>query len=230
MFRNGLAGLTAGAAGVLMMASAAMAADPAVPLAAPETQTTGLGFFVHAGPAGIELDEGAKIYAGDARVPGGTIKVKRHFTAAVEAGYFITPNFAVSFTGGYPPNVKIEAAGTMNGMGRVGASTYGPMTVTMHYHFTGLGRLQPYIGAGPAFMYVFDQTDGLMNSLHVDNTAGFAFQAGADYMLSDRWGVFIDVKKAILRTDATGFLGPAPIRADLRLDPLVVHTGVTLRF
>jgi outer membrane protein len=230
MFGKGLAGLAAGAVGALMIASAAIAADPAVPAPAAQPQTTGLGFFVHAGPAGIELDEGAKIYAADARVPGGTISVKRHFTVAVEAGYFITPNLAVSFTGGFPPNVKIEAAGSMDGMGRVGASTYGPMTVTMHYHFTGLGRLQPYIGAGPAFMYVFDQTDGLMNSLHVDNTAGFAFQAGADYMITDRWGVFVDVKKAILRTDATGFLGPAPIRADLRLDPLVVHTGVTLRF
>jgi outer membrane protein len=59
---------------------------------------------------------------------------------------------------------------------------------------------------------------------------GVAFQVGADYMITDNWGVFVDVKKAILRTEATGFLGPAPIRADVKLDPLVLHTGVTYRF
>jgi outer membrane protein len=49
-------------------------------------------------------------------------------------------------------------------------------------------------------------------------------------MFTDHWGVFFDVKKILLRTEATGFLGPAPIRADVKLDPLVLHTGVTFRF
>jgi outer membrane protein len=187
-------------------------------------------FFVHAGPAGVDLDEGAEIYAGGYKIPDGDISVKSHLTFAIEAGYFITPNIAVSFTGGLPPNVKVEAAGSMDGMGRVGATTYGPMTLTAHYHFTGLGRLQPYIGIGAAFMHVFDETDGLMGSLKLDNAMGVAFQIGADYMITDRWGVFVDVKKALLRTQATGYLGPAPIRADVKLDPLVLHTGVTFRF
>ncbi len=187
-------------------------------------------FFVHAGVAGLALDEGAEIYAGGYRIPRGDISVKSHVTFAVEAGYMFTPNIGVSFTGGFPPSVKIEAAGSMDGMGRVGATTYGPMTLTAHYHFTGLGRLQPYVGIGPAFMYVFDAKDGLMGSLDVKNTMGIAFQIGADYMITDRWGIFVDVKKAILRTEATGFLGPAPVRADIKLDPLVVHTGVSYRF
>ena len=230
MLRYGLVRLIAGAVGALMSASVARAADLTSPTVAGSAQKTGYGFFVHAGPAGLDLDESAKIYAAETEVVGGSISIKRHVTFALEAGYYLSPNFAVSFTGGYPPGVKIEAAGTMQGMGRVGATTYGPMTVTAHYHFTGLGRLQPYIGAGPTFMYVFDQTDGLMNSLHIDNTAGFAVQAGADYMITDQWGVFVDVKKAILRTDAKGFLGPAPVKADIKLDPLVLHTGVSFRF
>jgi outer membrane protein len=104
------------------------------------------------------------------------------------------------------------------------------MTLTAHYHFSGLGRLQPYIGAGPAFMYVFDDKDGIMGDLKIGHTVGFAVQIGADYMITDRWGIFVDVKKAILRTDATGSLGVAPVSADIKLDPLVVHTGVTFRF
>ena len=231
MLRNGLAALAVSALATLAIAAPAAGADISAPQVAPPTQQASAPrFFLHLGPAGLVLDEDAEIYAAGSQVPGGTIKIKSHLTFAVEAGYFVTPNVAVSFTGGLPPNVKIEAAGTMNGMGRVGATTYGPMTATVHYHFTEMGRFQPYVGVGPAFMYVFDHQDGIMASLQVDNTVGVAFQAGANYMFTDQWGIFVDVKKAILRTKATGFLGPVPVKADIRLDPLVLHTGVTFRF
>jgi outer membrane protein len=224
MLWNGLAALALGVLGII-----------ATPVSAADLRgTQGVEepfarYFLHLGPAGVDLDEGADIYVGGSLFDGGDISIKSHLTFAVEAGIFVTPNIAVSFTGGLPPNVKIEASGTMDGMGRVGASTYGPMTLTAHYHFTGLGRLQPYIGAGPAFMYVFDDKDGIMGDLKIDHTVGFAVQIGADYMITDHWGIFVDVKKAILRTDATGSLG-FPVSADIKLDPLVVHTGVTFRF
>src|SRR3712207_5807250 len=70
-------------------------------------------FFVHLGAAGLILDEGAEIYAGGYRISGGDISVKSHLTFAAEVGYYFTPNIAVSFTGGVPPNVKIEANGSM---------------------------------------------------------------------------------------------------------------------
>jgi outer membrane protein len=197
---------------------------------APETTTEAGFFFVHLGPAGLILDEGAEMYAGGARIPGGDISVKSHLTFAAEVGYYFTPNVALSFTGGFPPSVKIEASGSLDGLGRVGSTTYGPVALTAHYHFTGLGRLQPYVGIGPAFMYVFDTDDGLMSRLKFDHAIGVAFQAGVDYMISDHWGVFFDVKKIILRSEATGNIGLAPIRADVKLDPLVLHTGVTYRF
>ena len=187
-------------------------------------------FFVHVGPAAVILNENATIFAAGQKLEGANIAVKPQATVAVEAGYFISPNFAVSFTGGLPPFAKIEGAGTMRGVGRVGATTYGPMTLTAHYHFKDFGRLQPYIGAGPAFMYVFDEKDGAMSALRVEHAAGFAFQVGADYMLSSHLGLFVDVKKAILRTEAKGYFGPAPINADLKLDPVVIHGGLSVRF
>src|SRR3712207_3799795 len=92
------------------------------------------------------------------------------------------------------------------------------MTLTAHYHFMGLGRLQPYVGLGPAFMYVFDEKDGVMSHLRVQNAAGFAFQVGADLMVTEHWGVFVDVKKAILRTEAKGVYGGVPVNADVKLE------------
>jgi len=188
------------------------------------------GFFVHIGPAAVVLNESATMFAAGHQLHGANISIKPQATVAVEAGYFLSSNFAISFTGGFPPFAKIEGAGTMSGVGRIGATTYGPMTLTAHYHFTGMGRFQPYVGAGPAFMHVFDDKDGLMTGLKVENAAGFAFQVGADYMVAEQWGLFVDVKKAILRTEAKGFYGSAPINADIKLDPLVVHAGMGVRF
>jgi outer membrane protein len=188
------------------------------------------GFYLHGGLAEIVLDEGATIKAGGQPVAGGTISVKSQLTFAVEAGYFLNPNIAVSVTGGFPPTARIEAAGSMFGQGRIGSAVYGPATVTAHYHFDGLGALKPYIGVGPAFMLVFHEEDGLLEHLRIRNTVGFAVQAGADLMLNDHWGVFVDVKKAFLRTNAVGLLGGIPVRANVNLDPLVLQTGVTYRF
>ena len=230
MLWNRLAALLIGALGAVVAPGAGAADIPALRGTSQKHDTTAPRFFLHVGPAGLILDERAEIYAAGTRVDGGSIKIKSHLTFAVEAGYYLTPNLAVSFTGGLPPNVKIEASGTMDGLGRVGATTYGPTTATLHYHVTEMGRFQPYFGVGPAFMYVFDETDGIMSKLHIKHAVGYAVQAGANYMFTDRLGVFFDVKKAILRTEATGSLGAAPIKADIKLDPLVLHTGVTLKF
>jgi outer membrane protein len=214
---------------VTLAATGAYGADapPKAPLPA---KTQPPGFFVHIGPAAVILDESATMSAAGQKLDGANISIKPQATVVIEAGYFLTPNFAISFTGGIPPFAKIEGAGTMAGVGRVGATTYGPMTLTAHYHFTWFGRLQPYVGVGPAFMYVFDEKDGVMTQLKIDNAAGFAVQVGADYMITDRWGLFVDVKNAILRTEAKGSYGPFPIQADIKLDPLVVNAGVGFRF
>jgi outer membrane protein len=189
-----------------------------------------LGLYAHVGPAGLIMDEGATLKVAGQKQVGATIAIKSQVTAAVEVGYFVTHNLAVSFTGGIPPLAKIEADGTMKGYPTIGKASYGPMTLTAHYHFLDLGRFQPYVGAGAAYMYVFDDNDGLMNRLKVKEALGFAFQAGADFMIDQHWGVFVDAKKAILRTHATGFLGPMPVKADVKLDPLVLSGGLTYRF
>lgn len=220
MLRAALIAASFGAAAV--MATAANAADEA-PVSAPR-------IFVHAGPAGIILDEGAVIKAEGEVVPGATIRIKPEVTFVVEAGLYLTPHWAVSFTGGIPPEADVEAAGSMQGMGRVGKVLYGPSALTAHYHFTRFGRFQPYVGAGPVFMLVFRDHDGLLSNLRAAGNVGFAGQAGFDYVINDHWTAFVDAKKAYLRTHATGQLGPAPVRAAIRMDPLVLHGGIGLRF
>lgn len=217
MFRN--LSIAAGVAALSLIGSAAAAQVQ------PDRR-----FYLHVGPAQLDLDESAVMTAGGQPVPGGDISIEPQITAVFELGYFIRPNVAVSFTGGVPPKAEIEAAGSLEGLGKLGEITYGPAAVTAHYHFNPEGRLRPYAGGGVSFMYVFDEEDGLLTDLNVENTIGLAVQAGAEYMFTDRLGAFVDYKKAFFSSESTGNLGGAPIQADVQLDPAVVHAGLSFRF
>ena len=187
-------------------------------------------FFLHAGPGDVILAEGAEISAGGAVIPGATVSANDSVIPIVEAGYYLTPNVAVSFTGGYPPTAHVYGAGTLAGLGQLADVVYGPMTLTAHYHLLSFGRFRPYIGGGAVFMLVFSTSDKLMTNVDVKSHFGYAGQVGADYVINNRWGAFLDFKKAHLRTSATGTMFGAPITAKVKLDPAAVSGGVSYRF
>lgn len=187
-------------------------------------------WFVRTGPALVSTDEKADLFAGGAQVPGADVSIEAETTVAVEIGRYVTPNIAISLTGGYPPTFVVETAGSLSGLGVAGEIVGGPAALTAHYHLNRAGRFRPYAGAGVALMYVFGTDDGVMTEVEVDSAFGPAVQVGADYMFTPRWGAFADFKKAWISTEARGFLGGAPVRADVQLDPAVFNAGVTLAF
>lgn len=187
-------------------------------------------FFLHVGPAGLFLDEGAEIKLNGSVVPGGTVRIGDHATLGVEVGYFFDPNWAVSFTGGFPPSPTIRGAGSVESVGKLGSIVYGPTALTGHYHFTNFGDFKPYVGGGAMFMFVFQNKSDALQDMKVNNAIGAVGQIGADYMLNDKLGLYVDVKKAYLRTNASGTLYGLPVSSSVQLDPLVISAGVTYRF
>ncbi|WP_262389445.1 OmpW/AlkL family protein [Cupriavidus campinensis] len=109
---------------------------------------------------------------------------------------------------------------------------YGPAAVTLQYQFQGLARydLYPYIGAGMTYLKIFDTTDGSVTDFQARNAWGGVAQVGLEYRVTKHIGVFVDAKKFIVRTSATGNLGPVPVHAAVRLDPLVTQAGIAFRF
>ena len=187
-------------------------------------------FYVHAGPALVDLADNVDMTAGGGVVPGADIHSDPQWTAAVEAGWFVTPHLAVSYTFGVPPTATVEGRGSIAPYGTLGETTYGPMAWMISYHMTDRGPVQPYVGMGVAYLHVFDAKDGVVTNLDVGDDVGLAFQVGADMMLTPRWGAFVDVKKAYLRPEFTGNLGPAPVAGTIQADPLVLSAGVAYRF
>ena len=206
-------------------ARAADLGGPAPPAPAAEAAP----FFVKVGLGGLFLSEKADISVAGRPFPGANVRVKPQTTAIIEAGYNFTPNWAVSFTTGLPPLAKVNGAGLIRPLGRLANVRYGPMALTAHYHFD-FGAFRPYIGAGPGFMVVPKNYDRALTNFEMRNAVGFVGQIGADYMISDRFGLFVDAKKIYLRTSAVGSLAGMPIKAKVKLDPLVLTTGFLARF
>ena len=219
-------------AAALMAATGGGAASAATQFddATPTSWLSPQRLYLHVGPGALIMDESAKLYEYGQRIPGANVTIAPQVTAIGEIGYMINRNIGVSFTGGYPPTATVVAAGTLKGYGEVGRSTYGPMAFTAHYHFKNMGPFQPYVGAGPVVMAVFANYDALLKNVDTHPSVGVAVQGGAEYRINRHWGAFFDVKKAWLSTTATGDLGPAPIRARIQMNPVVLNGGVAFHF
>ena len=163
-------------------------------------------------------------------VPGASYTSDPQWTSVVEVGRALSQHFSASLTVGLPPKAKAKGSGSIAGIGELGAATYGPAAVTVQYHFNPDGKLSPYVGAGGSYMHIFDTSDGVMTNLHIDDTFGPAAQIGVDYKINEHWGVFVDAKKAWLRTDATGTIGGIPATARMTFDPSVLNLGLGYTF
>lgn len=216
--------------GMYSLKAAAMAAVLGMAVVAPAHAETTDRWFVHAGPAFVHPVEKTSMEAGGASVPGADVQIKGRWTVEGELGYYVTPHVAVAFAGGLPPNFKVQAAGSLTGLGTAGKITGGPAGLTVQYHFNRDGRFQPYVGAGASFLIIFKTTDAVLTNVSAKSSVGSLLQAGADIMFTDHVGGFIDVKKAFVGTVATGMLGAAPVRAKVLLDPVVANFGVTYHF
>jgi outer membrane protein len=79
-------------------------------------------------------------------------------------------------------------------------------------------------------MIVFSTEDAAFRDVEIDNDLSPALEAGTDIMLSERYGLFLDAKKAFLRSEARGTFGGAPVVGKVRLDPWALSAGATVRF
>jgi len=195
-----------------------------------QADTPALPWFLHVGAAHIDTDEAAKVRVFDAPVPGADVRLAPRYTAAVDLGRFFTPHVAVSVSAGLPLKQPIDAAGSIQPYGRLGRITYGPAAATLQWHPLPNAAVQPYVGAGVSYMHVFASRDATVHDFHVSDDVGPVVQGGFEVPLGHGLGLFADVKKGWLHANATGSLAGAPVDARIRLDPLIVHTGLAIRF
>ena len=187
-------------------------------------------WFARAGVTRLRLADKIQLTAGGAPVPGADIHTPTHYTPTVQLGHYFAKNFAVALTVGVPPHINIYGRQTLQPFGKLAETTYGPAVLTAQYHPLRSGPVRPYIGVGAAYMIVFSAKDGAFQNVHIDNDLSPAIEGGTDIMFSRRVGLFLDVKKAWLRTTATGTFGGAPVVGKVKLDPLALTAGIAIHF
>ena len=187
-------------------------------------------FSVKLGITHLELADQIDLMVGGAPFPGAGLSTFEHITPTANLGYFLTSNIAVNATIGFPPTIDVYGAGSIGALPKLGKVTYGPTALTVQYHPIAFGRIRPYVGAGMSYMFVFGTKDGAFADLEVSEDLGWAFEAGVDFPVTQKMGMFIDLKKALLRPQATGTFNGLPVVGETKLDPWALTTGVSFTF
>ena len=156
-------------------------------------------------------------------------------TVAIE--YFVADNISLETIAGVTQH-DVVGRGGLAGAGLVSDANIVPATLTLKYHFGKDGGVQPYVGAGPSYFIFIDEKPGATavalgaTRQKMDDTLGFALQAGVDVPVNARgMAVTLDAKRYFLRPTAHWFAGQTEVlRTKHKLDPWVISAGVAFRF
>ncbi|MBX7484088.1 OmpW/AlkL family protein [Qipengyuania qiaonensis] len=172
----------------------------------------------------IGLPAGSQTSATDSYVP----------TIAIE--YFVMPNISLETICCVTPH-DVRGEGALAGADLIDNAIILPATVTAKYHFD-VGAIKPYLGAGPAYFFIFGEDVGRgasglgVTDVDLSDELGFALQAGLDVTLNERGlGLSIDAKRYFVGTTATFNAGSVTaLQTEHNLDPWVVSAGLAYRF
>lgn len=199
-----------------VMALAAVA-GVAAPLAAQSQMTTPFLVRVRA----VNLDSANKDSTGLG------LSINNKWIPEVDASYFFTPEIAAELVLTYPQKQTIRSNGT-----DIGSLKHLPPTLTVQYHFNGLGSIKPYVGAGVNYTR-FSQVSfnpvvqAALRPTLQKNSFGAAVQAGVDIEVAKNTYLNFDVKKVQIRTDVKSFGNKV---GEFKVDPWLVGVGIGWRF
>lgn len=132
---------------------------------------------------------------------------------------------------------NVSGRGTISGLGDVADTWVLPPTLTLQYHFAPEGKVRPYLGAGINYstFYSSKATPSLNTALgatkvKLDDSFGYALQAGVDVPVSEKVFVNFDIKYIDMKTTARLTSGATLRTARVKIDPIVAGVGIGFRF
>jgi outer membrane protein len=156
-------------------------------------------------------------------------------TLAIE--YFFTKNISVETICCFTQH-HVNGAADLAGTNLVNHVLILPATLTAKYHLDMGSPIKPYVGAGPALFFVFDEKPGStakdlgVDKVKMSNSLGVALQGGVDIALGDNgFGLSLDAKKYFMKPTAKFYdAGTKVLETKHDLDPWVLSAGVSYRF
>lgn len=168
--------------------------------------------------------------------PGGSVEVDNAWVPEVDFTYFFTDRIAAELILATSPH-DVNGTGDLAGLGKLADVWVLPPTLTVQYHFRPDAAWRPYVGAGINYtiFYAQDTTSSLNEaigetSLDIDDSLGFALQAGVDFDVTETWFLNVDLKYIQIESEAILRTGNAANTIDVDVNPLVVGIGIGRRF
>jgi outer membrane protein len=170
----------------------------------------------------------------------GKVEADSAWSLGLSFTYLATDNIGVSLLGAWPFEHDINGeSGALDKLDDPLAETkHLPPTLTLQYHFDLANKkVHPFIGAGVNYTYFFDEEakgdlDNLGVDVDIDNSWGWALEAGLDYELDNNWLVGAQIFYISIEPEAD-FKG-TPVgnvnNVDVEIDPWVFMVSVGRKF
>ncbi len=210
--------------------AAAVAATPAMAYESGD-------FIVRLGGTVVAPDDDADCFDGaTAAALGSCLEpgVKSDASLGIILGYMLTKNIGLQLLGAAPFNHQITAELDGAGLGVVAKTKHLPPTLTVNWHFSGLGSVVPYVGAGVNYTHFFNEnTTGVLDDLGVkdinlSDSWGAAGVVGFDWVFEDDFMFNATVYYMQIRPEA--WIGSGVGNSDVDVDPFVVFAGLGKKF
>jgi len=158
--------------------------------------------------------------------------------------YFVSPNWGVELLAAAPFKHDIDGEGALTGLGKIGKAYHLPPTLSLQWYPRG-GQTgwQPYVGLGVNYTYIFDEDidpalSGALGSvlgagssrLDLDDSFGYAAQAGVDIPLNRNWMLNAGVWYLNIESTADVVTDVGTVSFDVDINPWVYNIGIAYRF
>ena len=154
------------------------------------------------------------------------VEVKDAWGATFNLSYMMTENWSWELLAALPYKHDIKLIGD----GKVASTKHLPPTLSLHYHFLPHSGFQPYLGVGLNYTTFFSEnTKGALegSNLSLNDSWGWAAEAGVDIQLNDTWFLNLDARYIEIETKAK--LDGAGI-GKVKISPMVYGAHIGIRF
>jgi outer membrane protein len=166
-------------------------------------------------------------------VDGLDIDVSEDSSVSLLGSYFFTPALSLELLASLPFEHAYVVSNEEGALGG-GSTKHLPPTLSLQYHFNSGGTIIPYVGLGVNYTIFFSQENGaaLTESLggakaELENSVGYALQAGLDYMFTDQLFMNLDVRYIDIEPDLK--VGGAKA-GTVKINPTTIGLNVGYRF
>jgi outer membrane protein W len=214
----------------LVSTAAAILASSLLAAPAIAQDNSGRDTFLRVGISHIDLADKGPVFVNGVQDTGADYRTDKDVIGHAEIGHFVLPQVAVRLFGTTPAETFNLPAGSLAGTPNLFNDTSSNFTLTATFHPLRGQVFSPYIGGGIGLNHIWSTEERLATDVEISDSHGPVIQAGVDIDFNDRFGVYLDAKKAFWSAEASGFLGPLFIEAEAELDPVILSAGAVVRF